>query len=301
MPARADLAQLIDSVRSGRREGWDELVAHFSPLLWAVARGHGLDSSSALEVAQTSWLRLIEHLPGLDATSATPWLAVATRDEARRVLRWSGDDPRVVTTHPLWREVDRLPMRCRLSLRVMATDPPPSSDELAAVLDLPVEAAEQSLAACVERLGRGDEVLAELREACTLVDPPPATVVATGRAAYSWRTVDAELAAVAHDSLLDDDVLVLRGRDEVRTLSFRGGGLRVEIEVSGIGDSRSIVGQLSPASSAAVVVRGAEADVAHVEADDLGRFLYDGLAAGPVSLRVTMPALPPVHTDWVII
>jgi hypothetical protein len=301
MPGRGDLAELVDDARAGARDRWDELVDRFAPLVWAVARGHGLDSGSALEVTQTSWLRLIEHLPSVDAGTANEWVAVATREESRRVLRWKGDEPHVINTHEMWRDVERLPIRCRLSLRVMATTPMPTEEELASVLDLPVEAVAQSLTTCLERLGRGPDALTALRESCADVDPPPATVVATGRAAYSWRTVDAELAAVAHDSLLDDDALVLRGRDEVRTLAFRGGGLRVEIEVSGIGDSRSLVGQLSPPSGAEVVLRGAEGDVASIEADDQGRFLYDGLAAGPVSLRVTMPALHPVHTDWVIV
>src|SRR5688572_12465467 len=123
MPAGADLRELMDVVRTGGREGWDALVGRLAPLVWAVPRGHGLDSSASLEVAQTTWLRLIEHLPTLDGTSVQEWVVVTSRDESRRVLRWIGDDPRVLTTHELWRDVERLPLRCRLSVRVAVVDP----------------------------------------------------------------------------------------------------------------------------------------------------------------------------------
>ena len=49
--------------------------------------------------------------------------------------------------------------------------------------------------------------LQALRRIAGQIDPEPATVTAGAMAAFSWRTIDAELATLTHDSLLDDDAL----------------------------------------------------------------------------------------------
>ena len=60
----------------------------------------------------------------------------------------------------------------------------------------------------------GDDRLIEvLRRALAEADEVPTEVVAAARAAWTWRTIDAELAALVHDSTLDDQELAgVRGR-----------------------------------------------------------------------------------------
>ena len=49
--------------------------------------------------------------------------------------------------------------------------------------------------------------LQALRRIAGQIDPEPAPVTAGAMAAFSWRTVDAELATLTYDFLLDDNAL----------------------------------------------------------------------------------------------
>ena len=144
---------------TGDRDAWDALVARYAPLLWAIARGHGLDAATAVEVTQTCWLRLAEQLPALEPDAVGAWIATSCREESRRVARWvtlvdlttpntaaSGGD--------VWRAMSSLPPRCRLALRLLAVDPTPSDAELGAALDLGATGVGAALAQCLERLAQ---------------------------------------------------------------------------------------------------------------------------------------------------
>lgn len=71
------------------------------------------------------------------------------------------------------------------------------------------------------------------------------------------------------------------GPPERRELSFRTSGLRIELEITGSGESRRLAGRLIPAQSAVVEMRG----VITVEADAAGRFTAEAVPPGQVSLR----------------
>jgi hypothetical protein len=59
--------------------------------------------------------------------------------------------------------------------------------------------------------GRGAHpLLEELRRIASFVEPVPPETVAAARAAFAWRTIDAELAALVHDSLVDTSAAGLR-------------------------------------------------------------------------------------------
>lgn len=150
--------------------------------------------------------------------------------------------------------------------------------------------------------GPEDAALLEaLRAVAGRVDPVPPEVREAARASFTWRTIDAELAELAYDSLLDDDRLVgVRSSDAPRTLSFEGAGCSVEVEVAEEGDARRLLGQLVPPQTAAVEVRH-PAGVVTVDADEVGRFSVAGLPAGPVSLRCAVAGAAPLETAWVTI
>ncbi len=77
---------------------------------------------------------------------------------------------------------------------------------------------------------------------------------------------------------------VVRGGPEWRQLSFRASGLTIELEITGRGDHRRLVGQLIPRQSAVVDIRHGQG-VITVEADTLGRFSADEVPFGQISLR----------------
>jgi hypothetical protein len=139
-------------------------------------------------------------------------------------------------------------------------------------------------------------VLRALRELALRDDPVPGEVKAAAEAAFSWRTIDADLASLTYDSLLDEERLIgVRGPGGPRQLTFEGAGLTMEVEV---GDDRAVIGQLVPPSTATVELRWPGGATA-VEADDLGRFGLPPAPRGPVSLRcLAAGGAAPVTTDW---
>jgi hypothetical protein len=78
--------------------------------------------------------------------------------------------------------------------------------------------------------------------------------------------------------------------------------LTVEVEAGADGSRRRLIGQLVPAQPARLDVRQREATVT-VEVDELGRFMVDDLAAGPVSLYIEPvgETAVAVTTDWFVV
>jgi hypothetical protein len=91
----------------------------------------------------------------------------------------------------------------------------------------------------------------------------------------------------------------VRGGPEWRQLSFRASGLTIELEITGSGDYRRLIGQLIPRQSAVVDVRHGHG-VITVEADPLGRFSAEEVPFGQVSLRCRLGSdQAPVVTGWI--
>src|SRR2546430_17107978 len=81
-------AACLVAARAGDRKALDVLVAELTPLVWHVARGNGLDQTSAEDVVQTVWLALLKHLDRLTEPRAlVGWLITTTRREANRTRR----------------------------------------------------------------------------------------------------------------------------------------------------------------------------------------------------------------------
>jgi hypothetical protein len=118
-----------------------------------------------------------------------------------------------------------------------------------------------------------DALLAELSDVLAgRMGSPPPEVVAGAKALFTWRTVDAELAVLTYDSLLDAEPAGVRAdADPPRVLTFEARGLTVELEVESEARGRRLSGQLVPAGPAAVEVR-TDGAVHRAEADAFGRF-----------------------------
>lgn len=81
-------ALLVEAAARGDQEAWNQIVEDYSRLVWSVARGFQLSLSDTADVAQTTWLHLVENLDKIrDPEQLAGWLATTTRREAYRVLR----------------------------------------------------------------------------------------------------------------------------------------------------------------------------------------------------------------------
>ena len=169
---------MVDDVRSatsGDVEAWDRIVHRFAGLVWAVVRGHRLSAEDAADVAQTTWLRLVEHLGRLrDPERLGVWLATTARHECLRTLRRTArlvpadiDPDGLADCHApeaegrllaqerdaeLWRAFESLPTDCQNLLRVLMAVPAPSYAEVSAALGMPVGSIGPRRARCLQRL-----------------------------------------------------------------------------------------------------------------------------------------------------
>lgn len=139
-----------------------------------------------------------------------------------------------------------------------------------------------------------DELLAALSEATRQAGEPTPTMAAAADAAFSWRTIDAELAALTYDSLAEEAALVRDASTSTRQLVFEGEALSVELEHTPDG----LVGQLVPPTAGTVTLLGPAGELATAEADELGLFRLEGARRGPVRLRCTTGS-DEILTDWV--
>lgn len=114
---------------------------------------------------------------------------------------------------------------------------------------------------------------------------PPADVLLAAREIYTWRTVDADLAALTFDSLIDQEPARSRATaTETRTLTFESDRVAIEVEVDYGAVDRRLVGQLVPPQVAELVLT-VDGDVVRTTADHLGRFVLP-ISGAPRAVRL---------------
>jgi RNA polymerase sigma factor (sigma-70 family) len=87
---------LVIRARAGDQEAWNALVERFSPLVASVCRRFGLPEADLLDVGQTVWLTLVEHLDDLREVQALAgWIATTTRRECLQVVGRRGGRQRL--------------------------------------------------------------------------------------------------------------------------------------------------------------------------------------------------------------
>jgi RNA polymerase sigma factor (sigma-70 family) len=175
--AEREVERIVRAAAGGDDAAWEELVARFGGLVWAVARGHRLSSADAADVVQCTWLKLVQHLGDLRNPAAVGgWLATTARRECVRVLNASklqipvGDDlPERSADEPaldadllrrerdaeLWEAVNGLRPEDQALVRMLAADPPASYSEISAALGMPTGSIGPTRARCLQRLRAG--------------------------------------------------------------------------------------------------------------------------------------------------
>src|SRR4051794_41383108 len=76
----AEVTVLVRRAAAGQQTAWEVLVHEYSPLVWSVVRGFRLGETQAADAAQTTWLRLVEHLTDIRDPERLPgWLQTTAR------------------------------------------------------------------------------------------------------------------------------------------------------------------------------------------------------------------------------
>ena len=145
-----------------------------------------------------------------------------------------------------------------------------------------------------------DDILTmRLQALLATTDAPPPEFVELAKRMFQLRAADAELAALIADSDVEAGAVAVRGGAETRQLTFESAGLAIEIEVSGTGRSRRILGQLVPPAAGTIEARQpSAAQPRPVEVDERGRFVLDDVRPEPLSLTCRRPGAVPVTTEW---
>jgi hypothetical protein len=144
-----------------------------------------------------------------------------------------------------------------------------------------------------------DELAARLGRVLSAYDPVPSNVVAAAKASSAWRTIDAELAVLVYDSVLDKNECVGVRGGGARLLAFTSPDVTVELEVLGAG--RGLIGQVGGTTAARVQICHPDGSVS-VQTDSIGHFSLPSVPTGPMTVRVIDEASGAVtQTEWVAI
>lgn len=140
-----------------------------------------------------------------------------------------------------------------------------------------------------------EQLLAELRDALQAADQVPAGFIAAGKAAFAWRTVDAELAALADEVPSGEAPAGTRAEHAaVRALSFRAAHLSIELEVT----AEAILGQVVPPCAGRVEVQSQAGAERETMVDDSGWFTVRPLPSAMFRLHLHTRS-GDVVTEWI--
>ncbi len=152
--------------------------------------------------------------------------------------------------------------------------------------------------------GAGEEALAaQLRALAAEADPVPDLVLQSAFAALSMRRLDAELAAMVHDSQLDGALGVRGpfddGDGEVRMVTFQAGDVSISAQISTSATGRSLLGQVAGADVTSVTVQTPRTQYP-AEVSESGVFRLAELPTGSVRLLVSTRS-GEVVGDWITV
>ena len=144
-----------------------------------------------------------------------------------------------------------------------------------------------------------NELLALLEEALDAEGDVPPDFIAAGKAAFAWRTIDAELAALVYDSSTDAEREPALTRNQttadLRALTFASANVTIELELTATG----LIGQLVPPVTAEVEVQTAAGVTESVPTDELGCFTIRVIPQEPFRLRCRVGDTVDVLTTWI--
>ena len=144
-----------------------------------------------------------------------------------------------------------------------------------------------------------ERLLAALGEAIKAREAVPSWFVETGKNAFAWHNIDAELAQLTYDSREDRrEVAAMRAETAlIRALTFTSDHLTMELEVTG----NSLLGQLFPARAGMIEIHTRTGEISTTEVDEIGCFSIDPIPACPFRLSSHASDGTHVLTGWITI
>lgn len=174
-----DIAGMVVGAAAGDRRAWERLVKQYARLIWSITVEFKLAESDASDVAQTTWLRLLEHIDRIEYPDRVgSWLAATARNEClrnlaarKRVVVLAHDEEEVLfgAAAVAGPEVDeriladerdqvvrdalsRLPRRWQRLLELLMADPPTPYADISDELGLPVGSIGPTRGRCLAQL-----------------------------------------------------------------------------------------------------------------------------------------------------
>jgi hypothetical protein len=142
-----------------------------------------------------------------------------------------------------------------------------------------------------------DVLLTALRQAVRARQAVPPDFVAAAKNAFTWRTIDAELAQLTYDSSRDAEP-ERSTRSEaasIRALTFTSAHMTIEIEVS----QDSLVGQIVPPQAGTIKIQHRDSPETTVTANEIGCFSIQPIPAGPFRLHCRTEVGLDAFTGWI--
>jgi len=172
-----DVASLVRRAAEGDRHAWEGLVDQYARLIWSITNEFKLIESDAADVAQTTWLRLLQHIDRIEHPHRVgSWLAATARNEClrslaarKRVVVVDQDDVELGNAVAPAAEIDErlladerdqvvrealscLPRRWQRLLEMLMADPPVPYADISDELGLPVGSIGPTRGRCLARL-----------------------------------------------------------------------------------------------------------------------------------------------------
>src|ERR1700722_6555854 len=172
----SEVARLVGRGADGGGKGWGRRLGRHARLIWSITGEFRLAESDAADVAQTTWLRLLEHIDRIQYPDRVgSWLAATARNEC---LRGIAARKRVVLGHDntdldnavaqgpdvdarlladeraqvVQDAMSSLPRRWQQQLELLMADPPASYAEISDQLGLPIGSIGPTRGRCLARL-----------------------------------------------------------------------------------------------------------------------------------------------------
>jgi hypothetical protein len=144
-----------------------------------------------------------------------------------------------------------------------------------------------------------EQLFAVVEEALREGREVPRCFIEAGEAAFAWRTVDAELAAITFDSAADNQQLIAATRTEraaLRELTFSTRELKIHLQVT----DRALLGQIVPAQECEIEVRTVDRQPLLTRTDEVGWFTVQPVPIGSFRLLCRTPRGTAL-TDWLAV
>jgi RNA polymerase sigma factor (sigma-70 family) len=167
---------LVQKAIAGDERAWAGIVNRYGNVVRAATYGFRFDDDTREEVAQLTWLKLLDHISTVrEPEKLGGWLAITANRVCLEVVRGRArvqprDDLesdrdsgapeldtaliRDETIRDVAEALDRLDAPCRRLLRLLTADPPIPYKNIIEILDMPIGSIGPTRQRCLEKLAR---------------------------------------------------------------------------------------------------------------------------------------------------